>query len=91
MAETNRGRKRMAQTERKVAAAFREVRSNPPSTLDPSKTGEEREAQIRGIALSKARQAVARIPENPKRVRRRPRGSGVFTEAEIRQGFRRLG
>ena len=73
----------MTQTDRKVRAAFREVRSNPPSTLDQSKTGAAREAQIRAIALSKARQAGAQI-------KRRPEGSGPFTDAEIRQGYRRL-
>lgn len=75
--------KKQTPTERKVEAAFREVRNNPPSTLDPLKTGAAREAQITAIALSKARQAGARI-------RRRPQGSRAFTDAEIQQGYRKL-
>ena len=72
-----------AKTRRLVGQAMREVHRNPPSTLDPSKTGAEREAQLRAIALSKARQAGADI-------RRRPEGSGPFTDTEIKQGYRRL-
>lgn len=72
-------------TDRKVRRAFREVRSNPPSTLDRKKKGKAREAQIQAIALSKARQAGASIPR-----RRRPRGSEPFTDEEMDQGFRRL-
>ena len=72
-------------TRRLVGQAMREVHRNPPSTLDPSKTGAEREAQLRAIALSKAREAGADVP-----MRRRPQGSGTFTDAEIKQGYRRL-
>lgn len=74
---------KQTKTERLTSAAFREVRDNPPSTLDPSKTGEAREAQMTAIALSKAREAGARI-------RRRPQGSGAFTDAEIARGYRKL-
>lgn len=74
-----------AKTKRLVGQAMREVHRNPPSTLDPEKTGAAREAQMRAIALSKAREEGADIP-----MRRRPRGSGVFTDAEIKRGYRKL-
>lgn len=72
-----------SKTDRLVGQAMREVHRNPPSTLDPSKTGAEREKQLQAIALSKAREAGANV-------RRRPEGSGTFTDAEIAQGYRRL-
>ena len=75
--------------QRLVEQAAREVHRNPPSTLDPSKTGAEREVQLRAIALSKARQAGADIPEQPP-IRRRSRASRPFSDAEMRRGYRRI-
>ena len=80
---------KQTQTERLVSAAMREVHENPPSTLDPKKTGAEREAQQRAIALSKARAKGARIPKLPP-MSKRARGSRPFSNAEIMRGYRVL-
>ena len=72
-----------SRNKRIIRAAFREVNENPPSTLDPSKTGAERRAQMTAIALSKAREEGATI-------RRRPQGSKTFTVAEMMRGYRKL-
>lgn len=42
-------------SKKKVAAAFREVYDNPPSTLKPGQSKEKRRKQMAAIAFSKAR------------------------------------
>lgn len=42
-------------SKKKVAAAFREVYDNPPSTLKPGQSKEKRRQQLAAIAFSKAR------------------------------------
>lgn len=78
-----------SKTQRLVSEAMQEVHENPPSTLDPSKTGAEREAQQQAIALSKARAKGARIPKLPP-MNKRARGSRPFTNEEIMRGYRKL-
>lgn len=56
----NPGRK--SKTQQKVAQAFHEVYTNPPSTLGSNQTKDERRAQMTAIALSKARAKGARVP-----------------------------
>jgi hypothetical protein len=71
-------------TQRLVASAMREVHTNEPSTVARADVSEARKEKMRvAIALDIARAAGARI-------RRRPQGSGVFTDAEIAQGYRQL-
>jgi hypothetical protein len=48
---------------KKVAAAFHEVFHNKPSTVDTSKSAKGQRKQMIAIALSKARQAGAKIPK----------------------------
>jgi hypothetical protein len=55
--------KAKSKTAKKVAEAMREVHANPPSTMGTHQTAEERESQMRAIALSKARKAGAKIPK----------------------------
>jgi hypothetical protein len=43
-------------SKKKVAAAFREVYDNPPSTLKPGQSKAKRRSQMAAIAFSKARQ-----------------------------------
>jgi hypothetical protein len=43
-------------SKKKVAAAFREVYDNPPSTLKPGQSKVKRRSQMAAIAFSKARQ-----------------------------------
>ena len=43
-------------SKKKVAAAFREVYDNPPSTLKPGQSQAKRRSQMAAIAFSKARQ-----------------------------------
>ncbi|MFQ5793041.1 MAG: hypothetical protein ACE5JI_21430, partial [Acidobacteriota bacterium] len=73
-------------TRQKLEAAFHEVKHDEPSIVGHTrrKFGKARaEAQKTAIALDKAREAGARI-------RRKPKGSGAFSEAELAQGFKRL-
>jgi hypothetical protein len=53
----------MAKKSKKVAAAFHEVFHNKPKTVDTSKSPEGQRKQMIAIALSKARQAGAKIPK----------------------------
>ena len=72
-------------SKRLVNAAFREVMENEPSTVARANvSGERKQAMRTAIALDKARKRGARI-------RRRPRGSGTFSEQEMQQGYRGLG
>lgn len=50
----NPGKKRQP-SPAKVEAAFREVYDNPPSTLQPGQSKEQRRQQMAAIAFSKAR------------------------------------
>lgn len=64
----------------------RELKENPPAVLTKTrrKSGKGRaEKQRVAILLSKARRRGARI-------KRKPSGSGVFTDVEMDQGFRKL-
>ena len=64
----------------------RELKRNPPAILAKTrrKSGKARaEKQRVAILLSKSRRRGAKI-------KRRPSGSGVFTDQEMGQGFRRL-
>lgn len=64
----------------------RELKENPPAILAKTRReggGKAAEKQRVAILLDKARRRGARI-------RRKPSGSGVFTDAEMDQGFRRL-
>lgn len=45
-------------SKKKVAAAFREVYDNPPSTLKPGQSKEKRRKQMAAIAFSKARKGT---------------------------------
>lgn len=77
-----------SKTHKKVAAAFREVKKHEPKAVahTRAKFGARRAAaQETAIALNKARKAGARIP-----YKKRPHGSGVFQDNEIRQGYRKL-
>lgn len=77
-------------SERLKKAAFHEVEQNEPAVVSKTrrkKGGAAAEAQKVAIALNKAREAGARIPRQGGK---RPHGSGVFTEADTMQGYRRL-
>lgn len=70
----------------RVTAAFDEVYARTPKTVKKAhKTGKAKERMLTAIALSKARAAGAKVP-----IRRRPQGSGVFTDKEIQAGCRIL-
>jgi hypothetical protein len=76
----------MSKSQQKVAAAFHEVAHNEPAIVGKTrkkKGAAPAEKQKVAIALSKARAAGAKI-------KRKPSGSGVFTDAEVRQGYRHL-
>lgn len=55
--------KKKTATQKKVASAFHEVFHNKPSTVKKSKSPEGQRKQMIAIALSKARQAGAKIPK----------------------------
>lgn len=58
----------MAKRNGKLAAAFREVHANEPSTVSRAKVSEARKKKMRvAIAFSKARKAGVRIPK-PRKV-----------------------
>ena len=53
---------------KKVAAAFREVHENVPSTVKATgKTGAAKEKMLTAVALSKAKAAGADIPDKPRK------------------------
>ena len=53
----------MAKKSKKVEAAFHEVFTDKPSTVDTSKSPKGQRKQMIAIALSKARAAGAKIPK----------------------------
>ncbi|MGI0014039.1 MAG: hypothetical protein ACREBU_11440 [Nitrososphaera sp.] len=78
-------------SERAKKRAFREVEQNEPSIVGKTrrkKGAKAAEKQKIAIALSKAREMGAKIPK-PKGGKR-PHGSGVFTDADLSQGYKGL-
>lgn len=80
---------------------MREVHTDTPSTVTRAKvSGEHKEAMLRAIAFSKAREAGARVPMAPRRQMaksqramrdRSTRGSPPFVASEFACGYRRVG
>ena len=77
--------KHMGKSRNIVSRMMREVHTDEPSTVTRAKHFGPggKEAMLKAIALNKARKAGAKI-------KRRPKGSGVFGDSDLRQGYRKI-